>query len=304
MSVFMEPRRYFLNKFRFLLTAALFAFLLSAYPAPLQAQNTVRIVSGNGQLICALCLSTLPMTVQVTSNGVPQAGVTVNWTITSGGFSGYLASGSATTTDGNGMTSNIFAFTSQSFTGSPFNQFEQTTITASTGDASATFVETRELFDPVRPGNSPVTATPLQFLQELFAGTPFSGQAGTTGSRPLEVRVGGSTGTPIQNVSLQLVNFSDPSTGPVVVCAENQGGTNMALTDGSGMATCTPQFSGVPGSGRFFVLIGGGGVPIADPAAPSSTLRATIPINFTVTPATPGLINILSGNNQSANPSQ
>ena len=122
---FIEPRRYFLNKFRFLFTAALFAFLLSAYPAPLQAQRTVNIISGNGQLLCALCLSTLPMTVQVTNNGVPQAGITVNWTITSGGFNAYLASGAATTTDGNGMTSNIFAFTSLSFTGSPFNQFAQ-----------------------------------------------------------------------------------------------------------------------------------------------------------------------------------
>ena len=293
-----------MSRFRVLfLTAAL--ALLVAGPKNLQAATVIHVISGNGQLLRPLFIGFQPMYVQVTNeNGVPQPGITVNWAIASGTTFGFLSLGATTTTDANGMTNNTFQFSGAPPFGSAFQKFLTNTITATTTDSSATFYLSELLYDPTNPSTDPLTTEASPFLQNIFAGSPLTGQAGTTGSDPIRIRIG-SFGIGIPNVSLQLVNYQTPSTGPVVVCAENQAGLNMVLSDASGFATCTPQFGGLPGTGKFYLLIGAGGAVPDDPTVPptSATVRGSFS-NVVVTAASPSSLKITAGNNQSANAGQ
>src|SRR5204863_764549 len=166
-------KEVFLNRFRLIFLAAAVAFWMTAHPAPLQAQNTVKIVSGNGQLvscgaplvvsIIAICPSYQTLVVQVVNAfGVPQAGVPVNWAVTSGGFTAggnaFLLNGAATTTDGNGMTQNLFGYGGNiGPQGGPFQQYAPSTITVATTDSTAVFTVTSAVFDACSPANAAVT---------------------------------------------------------------------------------------------------------------------------------------------------
>jgi len=294
-----------LNRFRFLCAAAALPLLIAVSPATLQAATTVKIISGNGQLIPPLGVVFQPMVVQVTNeNNVPQASVTVNWTIVAGAANAALSAGSTTTTDSNGMTSNSFVFGGGIPTGSAFMRFGQNTITASTTDSSATFFLTELLTDPQGTILDPLTILPFPFLVELFAGASLTGQSGTIGSDTIQAAFQ-TLGIPIPNVGLQLVSLATPSTGPVVVCAENQGGPHIAMSDANGVVTCTPQFGGLPGKGQFYLLVGAGGIEPTDPSHPPDTaIVRGINSSLVVTAASPGSVKITQGNNQSATAGQ
>jgi uncharacterized protein (TIGR03437 family) len=287
--------------------AAVLAGLFCAQTA--SAQN-IAIVSGNGQLICQQCLAFAPLMVRVTdSNGVPQANVAVSWAITSGGFGGGLISGATTITAYDGTAYNSYVYMSSPPQGSPFQQYAQTTVTASLGSAAVAFSLSQALYDPVNPLYPAITVTVPSggLLQSLLLGSPLTGQAGSTGSTPIQVSVAASRGGGVANVSVQLVNYQDPSTGPVVNCQGSAGGeANTVLTDASGMATCSPVFSGIPGTGTFYVLVGAGGVAQStDPTVPPPFANYyTGNLHLTVTAAQPGLIRVTQGNGQSAAPGQ
>jgi len=294
-----------LNKFRVVVLAAVVAGLFCAHPA--SAQN-ISTLYGNGQLICQLCFAFTPLQARVTdSNGVPQANVTVTWAITAGGYGASLLSGSTTTTASDGTALNTYAYSGMPPQGSPFYQYSQSTVTASTSNAAVAFNLTQALYDA---GNSAypsvmITYPPGGVVQTLLVGQPLAGQAGSTGSTPIQILVYATRGSGIPNVSVQLVNYQDPSLGPVVNCAAAAGGeANTVLTDANGTATCSPVFGGVPGTGRFYVLVGAGGVPPPDPNYVPFSNFPIGPMNLTVTAAVPGLIKVTQGNNQSAVPGQ
>ena len=291
-----------MNKFTVIVLAAILAGLFFAQPA--SAQN-ITIVSGNGQLICQTCFSFSAMTAQVTdSNGAPQAGVTVNWVITGGGV-GAMLSSTATTTAADGTTSNYYFLNGYAQQGSATTQYVQNTVTASTSNAAVAFSLSQALYDPTNAGYPAVQRQAWgSLLPDVVGGVFLTGQAGTTGSTPIQVRVSATRGGGIANVSLQLGSYQDPSMGPVVKCAGSAGGeANTVMTDASGLATCYPVFGGLPGTGLFYVLVGEGGVPPPlDPTIfPSGSLNF-YQLRLSVTPAQPGLIKVTQGNGQSAAP--
>jgi len=267
----------------------------------------VDVVSGNGQMICPLCLGKTfttfyPMVVRVTdASGKPIAGKTVTWNVVS--ITGNILPNIdvQTLTDSNGYAvSRLF----QNATGgSSFQPFLQSVINASADAASANFTETVALTDPV-------FATQIVFSQKLSPiGTPLSGPAGGSGSDPIKIHVDGR-GTPISNVSVRILS-DDPKTLPSASCATAPGADpGSVLTDANGDATCLPVFGPVAGNGPVSVLVGGldpaefdqtiSPVPLAAPVA----FDQYIGIQLQVTAVSPGLVSIVSGNNQTVNPGQ
>jgi uncharacterized protein (TIGR03437 family) len=242
------------------------------------------------------------MAVLVTdSNGVPQANAAVNWNITSGNLNGQLLSGSTTYTLIDGTTSNVMAYSTFQTVGN----VNKSTVTASTSNAAVSFNLTESLAATNLSLAPAVNVTSLGSLPSMIAGQVLTGQAGTTGSTPIQISIWTSTGGVVPNVSMQLVNYQSPYTGPVVNCAGAAGGeANTVMTDQTGVATCSPVFGPVPGTGQFYVLVGAGGVTPSDPTAPPYANWVIGPLNLSVTAAQPGLIRVTQGNGQSAAPGQ
>jgi uncharacterized protein (TIGR03437 family) len=282
--------------------AVVLAGIFCAHPA--SAQNITK-VSGDGQLIRPQ-QTFAPMTVRVTdSNGVQQGNASVNWSITSATSNAmFQQSGTFTATTitaPDGTTSSSIFYSSFATVGN-INRY---TVTASTGNAAVTFNLTESL-PAMTTSNAPaVQVTPLGTLPSLLAGQVLTGQAGSTSSTQIQVQVWTSSGGPVPNVSLQLVNYQDPFSGPTVNCAGAAGGEpNTVMTDQTGVGTCTPVFGPVPGTGQFYLLVGAGGITPSDPTAPPFANWAIGPLNLSVTAAQPGLIKITQGNGQSAAPGQ
>ena len=287
-----------MNKFTVMVLAAVLAGLFCALP--LSAQN-ITIVSGNGQLIKPYQLFS-PLTVQVTdSNGIAQPNVTVTWIVTTGVYNAVLLSGATTITDLNGMTSNVYNY----FGYVPSGSAIPSAVTASTNNAAVTFYLTQSLPQP--NGIFPAVSVAARgLLVNLLAGDVLAGQAGSTFSSPIQVFVSDLNGFDVPNVSVQLVNYQNASSGPVVNCAGTAGGETNTVVSTTGLASCYPVFGNVPGRGQFYVLIGAGGIPPADPTNPPVNINWVIgPLNLSVSAAQPGLIKITQGNNsQSAAPGQ
>lgn len=290
-----------MNKFRVMVVAAVLAGFFCAHPAA--AQN-ITIVSGDGQLVKPFQTFS-PMRVLVTdSNGVPQANVSVTWNITGASSNALLLSGGTTITAFDGTTSNLFEYASFLSVGS----VNRNTVMASTTAGAVVFNLTESLLASNLSSYPAVTVgTWGTLLPSLLAGQSLTGQAGSTGSTPLQIYASAPQSGGIANVSLQLVNYQDPSVGAVVNCAGAAGGeANTVMTDQTGVATCSPVFGAVPGTGQFYLLIGAGGTPqSSDPTvAPPFANWAIGPLNLTVTAAVPGLIKVTQGNFQSAAPGQ
>jgi len=301
-----------LNKLTIMVLAAVLAGLFCAHPA--SAQN-ITIVSGNGQLVRPFQLFS-PMTVLVTdSNGVPQPNVSVTWNITMGYNAVLSGSGTTTATTitaSDGTTSTTYFSNDYQSLGS----YIQSVVTASTADHSVTFNLYQSQYSPdtshgLNPAVNVYAYPATGTLVSLLGGQVLAGQAGTTYLTPIQVFVADLTGAGIPYVSVQLAPYQDPSfgsvySGPLVNCAGAAGGEpNTVLTDGSsGIATCYPVFGGIPGTGKFYVLVGAGGIAPSDPTTFPSTHWFLGPMNLTVTAATPGLIKVTQGNGQSAAPGQ
>jgi uncharacterized protein (TIGR03437 family) len=300
-----------------LLTAFVIAILLltpAASAQPVAANITV--VSGNGQMICPSCgfghtvAPFYPMVVKVTDvSGKPIANKTVNWqTISSNGT--LLQFDTLTATDGNGLSeSRLYAGAAQ--VGSVLTPFLQNVINATVDSVGVNFTETVGL-----------TASGIQLVNTRLdapIGTVLTGPAGTTGTSPIQVHID-AFGLAVPNVSVRLQSpeittasgqvVLDPN-APSASCATAPGADpGSVLTDANGNATCYPVFGPAPGSGTISALIGGLDPIEFDQTLTSQPLAAPIAyfgygyIQIVVTPVTPGLVTIVTGNNQSINPGQ
>ena len=290
--------------------------------AAAQTAANLTIISGNGQIICQLCTSGVPvfyqpMIVQATdANGNPLPGATVNWTIASGGgvFQQSNINTYSSQADSNGMAmATLSLYNPQS--GSPLISDLQTIVNAASGNASVNFTETQALLDEgTTQIINPITATPQN--NSLLPGLTFSGQVGTTGQTPIVVYVGNQSNLPVPNVAVFLVDAQTTTGAPTITCQGSPGaGSNVVLTGANGLATCYPVFGGTPGSGIFWVDVGG--AESTTTANFPSSEYSTFPLNpynpstgtgtgytYTVTPGTPGSISAVSGSGQSANPGQ
>ena len=299
-----------MDRLRFTFFAALLVVLMGAPAAHAQTANSITILSGNGQIVCPACISSifrnfLPMVVRVTdSSGKAIPNKTVNWNISfSQGSLPQFTQGNTTTTDATGTTSNTIVQTTQS--GSFLQSFLQSTIVVSADNAAATFTETMALTDNNQ----------LQFVQAKLTapnqGDTLTGTAGGLANAPVLVHVD-AFGTNIPNVSVRLLNNNDPAIGASASCQTGPGADSGAvLTDANGNATCTPVFGAIAGQGSISALVGGVAGSANPDGTPGITGTAT-PIGYfqsflipiTVQAATAGTISVSSGSGQSANPGQ
>lgn len=299
---------------------ALAAGGLCASMASAQTAANLVTVSGNGQVVCPNCPSDpvfafAPLIVKATDQfGNPVPGVTVNWAITSG--FGTLSQGGSTytaSTDSNGMASVLFQFGNEG-SGNGLGSTSQYTITATAGSLVNTFYLTQGLQDP-NSSQLPVKAN--QQNNSLLTGFNYTGQLGSTGQTPFSIFVSDEGGRGVPNVAVFLVDaqtITSQAAGPTILCAGAAGaGTNVVMTDATGIVNCYPVYGGTTGTGQFYVDVGGAQTTIS--GVPSSFL--TIPFNalniytgvingynFQVTPGAPGSTTVVSGSSQSATPGQ
>jgi uncharacterized protein (TIGR03437 family) len=306
-----------LNKFRLLVGTALFALLLGPTSASAQAVANLTVVSGNGQLICLGCFSGFtpgsfqPLVVRVVdANGNPISGAQVNWT-SLGGFYAYLDT-AASTSDVNGYAKAnlLVSLPPQALPGGEILQY---TATATAGNSSATFNLTQAVqVNPAYTGGFPAPPILVRVApdgQSLAAGSVLSGQAGTTATPPIKVQVVTFfSGIPVPNVSTLVVNDQTPDVGPTITCQAQLGsGADVVLTDASGTATCNPVFGGKPNVSGTAAVSVGGAYPfehLADPTkqATNYSLLPASPgkLSISVTSATVGSLQVVSGSGQSA----
>lgn len=292
--------------------------------ATAQTAANLAIVSGDGQVICQLCTNGVPvfyqpMVVEATDvNGNPVSGVTVNWTIASG--SGAFQQSSANTysvqTDVNGLASaTLSLYNPQS--GSPLFSVAQTSVTASAGNLAVTFYQSQALLDLFSTtGYTLLPVSAIALNNSLIQGVSFSGQLGTTAQTPIKIAVLDQSQSPVANVAVFLVDAETTSGAPTISCQGTPGaGTNVVLTDSTGTATCYLVYGGTPGTGVFWVDVGGAestttaNFPSSEyytfPLGPYNPSTGTgTGYTYTVTPGTPGSTSVVSGNSQAANPGQ
>jgi uncharacterized protein (TIGR03437 family) len=267
------------------------------------------VVSGQGQVVMVNPVtgylgSVEPFTVLATdSNGNPVPNALVTFTLVYG-FGGLTApDGSQESvvvvpTAGNGEASIQFT----PIAGAPYRGFFQATVTASVTTAAVTSngtpVTVSQSFDlttmvldnkycttpPCTPALSPLVATILQPAQ----GTVLTGVAGSTLSTPILVQVNTTSGLAVPNVGVNVSTGTNPRL-PNTTCAGTSGG-GLALTDASGLATCTVVLNGQPGTEPLNVSIPEAGNGAG--AVFSGWYKLVIQ------PGAPANIAILSGNNQ------
>jgi uncharacterized protein (TIGR03437 family) len=305
---------------------ALFALLLCAGLASAQTATNLKIISGNGQLVCQTCFgptgSMQPLIVRVTdANGAPINGAPVSWAVTGSGLAGGQLGGDTSYSDANGYAS-MFFFPGFLYNGGTASfAYSQATITATSGSSSVTFYETQALqADSSQTGGvyfPPATVRIAQDSRDIVTGSPVNGQIGTTATPPFKVQVVTTQlSTPIPNVAVFLYNELPDTGSPAtstIACAEQAGaGAGTVMTDANGIATCSPILGGNPNvEGRAYLDIGG-----AFPLEHFTSDPTVVPAYFVVlpggggrlsvkaTPGNPGQIRLISGDQQSAQAGQ
>lgn len=320
---------------RILLFAGVLFALIFTHAASAQ---TISIVQGAGQLDCEGCATgTYPFlddeVVLVTdASGNPVGNATVNWTVvaadgfnTPQGTLDHLTTVTSSGTSGAGLCFQV-GYSCNRYsgndTGGQFLRVMAVTASLASNSQSVTFTLT-ETPNPVASGateqnaNAQVTGPAINTL--------FQGTSGTTSSTPITVSVFTNSGQPIPNVSVRLVpDFGTPAGSPTASCATAANADpGSTLTNSSGIATCNVVFGPIPSTGQapnfnltfFRVLIGGivapqqvqnvqdaGSLGLGGPNGFAAPLAARY--ELIVTPATPNAVQIISGNNQTANPGQ
>jgi len=252
---------------------------------------SIKILSGNGQIIPEFFFATQPLKVLVTDAlGNPSRGVPVRFQLTQG--RGIVQSNDPS--GGDGITANVISdvdgvaqigFTASSV--DPGISFLQATITASSSVGSVNFTVTTAL-------NRNGAAAPAAFLiAPDFSTNPqrlLVGGAGQVLKGAIQVQViatsGPSAGQPIPNVALNvgLLEGADPKTTPSATCLTTP------LTDAQGFATCDLVFGNVLGSSQIRVNVGG--------------LVETSPIAVRITTGPPNRVIKAAGDAQSGIPGQ
>jgi uncharacterized protein (TIGR03437 family) len=295
-----------LIRLRLLTLAAVLAAVFPAGRAFAVTVANLSIVSGNGQLICYPCTynayqSFEPLTVKATdASGNPVSGATISWSLASG----QVTFNSTTVTAADGTSSNQPMVQTSSGSGS----YIQATVLASAGSASALFTLSQALTQS--GGVTLIQVTPPAYAgNPLYLSAPISGVSGTRAANPITVTVNTSvygSGSGISGVSVRLVNDSASPTSTIACVTGAGADPGSVLTDSTGTANCTPVFGGPAGSGYYWVLVGGepqsqsGSGPIG--FAKFGTGGGAF--QYTVTPAAPGMIQIVGGSGQSGNAGQ
>ena len=278
--------------------------LLGGGFARAQSVANLTVVGGQGQ-VTSQCRGSIlnfyePITVKATdAHQNPVAGATITWAA-----NGQATMQSATTTtDSNGLSSNVPSLVIPNNVGSgttPYLQFN--VLAAAANGPSVTFTETLSLCDPTN-GIPMVSAGVPVFNGATLGATTISGNAGSQLGTPIQIFIGGegAAGSGVPGVEVRLLSSQ---TSPTISCAPfgppfaDPGTVLSGTLTGSSNVTCYPILSG-SGSGSFNVLIGG--VPTSSAGTPLA-LQEYGPFNFTSIPGVPAAIQIVSGNNQVAGP--
>lgn len=303
-----------MNKIRILVYAVLCSMLCTA-ALDAQTPAAVTVISGNGQLICELCINPTgttftffdPLTVLVTdANGNPVVNTQVQWTVTAGnayfGSGGFGTNSITSNTDASGMTSVTIGQQAAQQSGAQFGAVS--TITATAGGATATFYESQ-----AAPALNQQLATIDVYANYNNAplNEPITGVAGSAGPS-FTMAVDTILGTGVPNIALFLVNIDKttspptytigPSTKvPSAYCQTQPGaGLYTTLTATSGVATCNVVFGPVPGSGTYQISTGGS-VPQTLGNEPDTNFLSGA-LQLIVTAPTVGGVTVISGNNQ------
>ncbi|MCU1259898.1 MAG: Ig domain protein group 1 domain protein [Bryobacterales bacterium] len=258
------------------------ALAAAAIAATAQAQ-TLSIVSGNGQVVPSSGIANQSLVVQLLdATGKPFPGQTITFFATAGLSAGNPNPGTAVT-DSNGQAS--VQYIGASLLGSNL-PFITNNVVASYGGTAVSFTETTTNYVT----GSAAAAVQASVIYPIpGAQIALSGPAGSTGTQPIQVSVtavggsifGGNGGVP--GVAVTIV--TDPASTGSISCKEGP----YVLTDALGNANCTPLF-GKFGAGTFTISVGG------------YVSFSNNPFNVQV--GNPGIISILSGNNQSGLPGQ
>src|SRR6266849_2432676 len=259
-------------------------------------QATVSILSGNGQIVLQNSTGSNPLVVVVrdaAGNPIPNA--KVNWSIS--GVQNQTGSVllASTTTDAGGTTGGGCATGGtggcQRFVTPTLppgnNGFAQSTITATSGSASVSFIETTE-----GKGASGAALVLASIIHPTPAEQPLTGPAGQLAKTPIQIRVISSvTNGAIAHV---LVTFSsDSSSQTSAACS---GGNPM--TASTGIATCNMILGGKVGPGTLTAAVGG------VVGQNLSVGLGTFSVAYKVQVGPPGVIKTVSGDQQTGNPGQ
>jgi uncharacterized protein (TIGR03437 family) len=256
--------------------AAMLIALWGAREAAAQTVASLKIISGDGQVACLGHGSTLqffqPMIVQaLDSHGNAVANATISWTLTRLDVSNASLASLTTTTDSNGMSSNVLNDIENVIYGTATRNSLASSIVASTngGSPSATFSETYALIDNTSGASEVKSDGPIMNGQPLSAAT-LSGNSGSTLPNIQILVESGTSNTPVQGVSIELL-LAPGQTTPTISCDPNSpsptGNPGTVLSSSSLTsttppinATCTPRLGG-SGTGQFYVMIGGASTP-------------------------------------------
>jgi uncharacterized protein (TIGR03437 family) len=239
--------------------------------------QTLLIVSGNGQLVQTGTLSNQPLVVQLLdANGQPSVGQTVSFASVQ-----VFPAGQTPPTAVTGANGQASVFYTGANLLNQSGNYVTNTVIASFGVASVSFTETTS---NIASGGGSLLTTSLVY-PPAGQGVVFSGPAGSTGAQPISITVGQINGPGVPGISLAIATDAGSGTGGTISCKEGP----YVLTDANGNASCTPLF-GKMGTGTFTIIVGG---------------AFTFSNNqFTVLVGNPGIISIVSGNNQSGLPGQ
>ena len=315
--------------------AALLAGIIFAQAGRAQ---TISVVQGNGQVICDLCtMSGLtffdPLIVKVTdANGNPVANAQVTWSVTAttAETAGTLANPTTVTgsTSGSsavdcnayntsalektGETCNVFTEGSQALAATNNNVI--TTVQASYSGQSVTFTLIQSPFARQGYSNTSTLNPRIAGDSPLQVGASISGAVGTVSSSPIKVLVQTFGGTPIPGVSVQLIPESPTQGGAAIACQTPAGSRTTdpgsVLTIGDGTALCYPVFTAAGSLTVNFDILVGGVASLVNPLSVNNFNKGVGqpagfaqfgPFHVTATPNTPVSLQVVSGNNQSAN---
>ena len=249
---------------------------------------SIRILSGNGQIVPEQFLATQPLTVLVTdASGNPAPNVPVTFNITQG--KGTILGSTTTTvnTDNLGQASSPFLATSVD----PGFSFQQATINAASSVGSVNFTITTTL--QTLQGGGAAGAPNADLIEPDFSSNPqrlLRGGAGQVLRGAIKVQVyatsGPGQGQPIPNVAVTVgpLEGEDPTKVPSAKCV------NDPLTDVNGIASCDLQFGNILGAAGLRVNVGG--------------LKDTAPVQILVTVGPPARVIKTAGDTQSGRPGQ
>jgi len=272
------------------------------------AQNVANltVVAGQGQVASQCSQSVLnffqPITVKATDvNQNPVAGATITWAVSGLPQLPTLES-TTTTTDANGLSTNLPSLVVTNNIGTTGTPYYQSNISATTANGkSVTFTETMSLCD-TQGGTLVIAGSPILGGVQLSQAS-ISGNSGTQLSSPVQILVAGSgiAGGGVPGVEIRLLPLQ---TSPSISCAPmgppfaDPGTVLTGPLTGGYNGTCYPVLGG-SGTGQYELLVGG--VP-AGPAGTPLYLQQFGPYSFTVIPGTPAGMKVVSGNNQTAAP--